>query len=122
MTECENRVPVCLKVPPDQEQSTASPGGKAKLSRVKGHQHWSGHTRVRALFTTGEAHLGPPTSAAAAAAAGASPVSALCIYFHQEAVMFQTLLVYFAHCGEMAWRWNELRNGKTGIIYCVNLY
>lgn len=73
MTECESRVPVCLKVPRDQEQSTASPGGKAKLSGVRGRQHWSGHTRVRALFTTGEAHLGPPTSAAAAAAPPAAP-------------------------------------------------
>lgn len=90
--ECESRVPVCLKVPPDQEQSTASPGGKAKLSQVKGHQHWSGHTRVRALFTTGEAHLGPPTSAAVL------PVCALCMYFHQGALKFQTLLVCIAHC------------------------
>lgn len=66
-TERESRVPVCLEVPRDQEQSTASPGGKAKLSGVKGRRRWSGHTRVRALFTTGEPPLfGPPTSAAAA--------------------------------------------------------
>lgn len=52
-----------LEVPRDQEQPP--PGGKVKLFGVRGHRHRSGHTRVRTLFTTGEAHVGPPTSSTA---------------------------------------------------------
>lgn len=43
-------------------KNSPPPGGKAKLSGVRGHRHQSGHTRVRTLFTTVEAHLRPPTT------------------------------------------------------------
>lgn len=54
-------MPACLRC--YEIKNSLPPGGKAKLSEVRGHRHRSGHTRVRALFTTGEAHLRPPTSA-----------------------------------------------------------
>lgn len=60
-TEWESCVPVCQRC--CEIKNSPPPGGKAKLSGVRGHRHRSGHTRVRALFTTGEAHLRPPTSA-----------------------------------------------------------
>lgn len=44
-------------------KNSPPPGGKAELSGVRGHRRRSGHTRVRTLFTAGEAHLRPPTTA-----------------------------------------------------------
>ena len=57
----ESCVPVCWRC--CEIKNSPPPGGKAKLSGVRGRRHQSGHTRVRTLFTTGEAHLRPPTSA-----------------------------------------------------------
>lgn len=54
-------MPVCWRC--CEIKNSPPPGGKAKLSGVRGHRHRSGHTRVRTLFTTGEAHLRPPTTA-----------------------------------------------------------
>ena len=54
---------VCQPAGGAARSRTVHPGGKAKLSGVRGHRHRSGHTRVRTVFTTGEAHLRPPTTA-----------------------------------------------------------
>lgn len=59
--EWESCVPVCRRC--CEIKNSPPPGGKAKLSGVRGHRHRSGHTRVRTLFTIGQAHLRPPTTA-----------------------------------------------------------
>lgn len=58
--ERDSCVPVCWRC--CEIKSSPPPGGKAKLSGVRGQRHWSGHTCVRTLFTTREAHVRPPTS------------------------------------------------------------
>lgn len=46
-----------------QIKNSPPPGGKTKLSGVRGCRQGGGHTRVRPLFTTAEAHIRPPTHA-----------------------------------------------------------
>lgn len=59
-TELESSLPACSRC--CEIKNSPPPGGKAELSGVRGHRRRSGHTRVRTLFTTGEAHLRPPTT------------------------------------------------------------